>query len=212
VDALPPGHEKEREMSHASFDAMSDCKNLDQSYGQICVKCNRCGRFATAPADVEKLLSEVRQLETELAAAKAAADGWGRLIAEHNMQRYTVDEALAKVAEKFRDSMKLRGIEEMLSCWFGKPDLGWNFRKMSAQVNAWKESAVQWVTYTGEPETLPEEGEKVLLCKGANTMSGSLWEKNRTHSIWIVLGDQAYGVEIGDRWTSLPAPPQADPA
>lgn len=27
------------------FKARDDCENLENSYGEICVKCNRCGRF-----------------------------------------------------------------------------------------------------------------------------------------------------------------------
>lgn len=27
------------------YGVTDDCKNLEQSYGVICVKCNKCGRF-----------------------------------------------------------------------------------------------------------------------------------------------------------------------
>lgn len=27
------------------FGALDDCQNLDESYGEICVRCNKCGRF-----------------------------------------------------------------------------------------------------------------------------------------------------------------------
>ena len=27
------------------YGVTEDCKNLEESYGEICVKCNKCGRF-----------------------------------------------------------------------------------------------------------------------------------------------------------------------
>jgi hypothetical protein len=30
---------------HISYGVTDDCKNLEESYGEICVKCNKCGRF-----------------------------------------------------------------------------------------------------------------------------------------------------------------------
>lgn len=30
---------------HLDFAVTKDCKNPEESYGEICVKCNRCGRF-----------------------------------------------------------------------------------------------------------------------------------------------------------------------
>lgn len=30
---------------HVSYGVTDDCKNLEESYGEICVKCNKCGRF-----------------------------------------------------------------------------------------------------------------------------------------------------------------------
>ena len=30
---------------HASIGALEDCQNKQESYGEICVRCNKCGRF-----------------------------------------------------------------------------------------------------------------------------------------------------------------------
>ena len=32
-------------MIHIDFSIGKDCKNLQDSFGEICVKCNACGRF-----------------------------------------------------------------------------------------------------------------------------------------------------------------------
>lgn len=32
-------------MIFIDYAVTDDCKNLDGSYGEICVQCNRCGRF-----------------------------------------------------------------------------------------------------------------------------------------------------------------------
>ena len=39
---------------YVSYAVTDDCKNLEESYGEICVRCNKCGRF-----DKEKEESEV---------------------------------------------------------------------------------------------------------------------------------------------------------
>lgn len=30
---------------YISYAVTDDCKNLEESYGEICVRCNKCGRF-----------------------------------------------------------------------------------------------------------------------------------------------------------------------
>ena len=30
---------------HITYSALDDCKNLESSYGEICVRCEKCGRF-----------------------------------------------------------------------------------------------------------------------------------------------------------------------
>lgn len=30
---------------HICISALDECKNLEQSFGEICVRCNKCGRF-----------------------------------------------------------------------------------------------------------------------------------------------------------------------
>lgn len=32
-------------MIHIDFSVTDNCINLEESYGEICVKCNACGRF-----------------------------------------------------------------------------------------------------------------------------------------------------------------------
>ena len=32
-------------MIFADYSALDNCKNLESSYGEICVRCNKCGRF-----------------------------------------------------------------------------------------------------------------------------------------------------------------------
>ena len=32
---------------HFCYSVIDDCKNLEESYGEICVQCNKCGRFDT---------------------------------------------------------------------------------------------------------------------------------------------------------------------
>lgn len=38
---------------HCDFAVVKDCKNLEDSYGEICVKCNKCGRFDEKERDVQ---------------------------------------------------------------------------------------------------------------------------------------------------------------
>ena len=30
---------------HITYSVLDNCRNLENSYGEICVKCNKCGRF-----------------------------------------------------------------------------------------------------------------------------------------------------------------------
>lgn len=30
---------------HVSHGVSKDCKNKEESYGEVCVQCNKCGRF-----------------------------------------------------------------------------------------------------------------------------------------------------------------------
>ena len=38
---------------HISSGVSKDCKNKEESYGEICVKCNKCGRFDKDKAESE---------------------------------------------------------------------------------------------------------------------------------------------------------------
>ncbi len=37
---------------YISYAVTDDCKNLEESYGEICVRCNKCGRFDKEEAEV----------------------------------------------------------------------------------------------------------------------------------------------------------------
>lgn len=43
-------------MVFVDFGVIKDCKNLEMSYGEICVKCNKCGRFKTGNTHYVKTL------------------------------------------------------------------------------------------------------------------------------------------------------------
>ena len=38
-------------MIYISIGVTDDCKNLEESYGEICVRCNKCGRFDEEKAE-----------------------------------------------------------------------------------------------------------------------------------------------------------------
>lgn len=38
---------------HIDYGVREDCKNLKESYGEICVKCNKCGRFNKHDSQIE---------------------------------------------------------------------------------------------------------------------------------------------------------------
>lgn len=48
---------------HLSLGITNNCKNLEDSYGVICVRCNQCGRFKTI--STEEALKEVEPFYTE---------------------------------------------------------------------------------------------------------------------------------------------------
>jgi hypothetical protein len=48
---------------HICLSVLDNCKNLEDSYGEICVRCNKCGRFKIIPTeeslkDIEPLYSD----------------------------------------------------------------------------------------------------------------------------------------------------------
>lgn len=53
---------------HICFSVKRDCLNLEESYGEICVGCNACGRLNKATMLPDRLATFKRHLE----AAKAA--------------------------------------------------------------------------------------------------------------------------------------------
>lgn len=57
-------------MIHFDISALDGCENLMESYGEICVRCNKCGRFkapteeelkkeAEDEAEIERLFDEL---------------------------------------------------------------------------------------------------------------------------------------------------------
>ena len=39
---------------HITYSALDDCQNLESSYGEICVRCNKCGRFDKETKELEE--------------------------------------------------------------------------------------------------------------------------------------------------------------
>jgi len=58
-------------MSHVCIGIAKDCKNLYESYGEICVGCNCCGRF-----DPETKLECQLELNKRMLDERKAFDGW----------------------------------------------------------------------------------------------------------------------------------------
>lgn len=49
---------------HIDFGVTDNCKNLMESYGEICVKCNKCGRFDEAD-EWQKMCEEAEKEKEE---------------------------------------------------------------------------------------------------------------------------------------------------
>ncbi len=39
---------------HIDFPPLPDCRNIEETYGEICVKCNKCGRFGKSKRKAEE--------------------------------------------------------------------------------------------------------------------------------------------------------------
>lgn len=50
-------------MIHFDIAALDGCENLMESYGEICVRCNKCGRFK---APTEEELKKTAEAEAEI--------------------------------------------------------------------------------------------------------------------------------------------------
>ena len=48
---------------HSDISPLDGCKNLQESYGEICVRCNKCGRFGGKKMNDEQLLEIIRHSE-----------------------------------------------------------------------------------------------------------------------------------------------------
>ena len=49
----------------SDYGVRDDCKNLEESSGEICVMCNRCGRFTTDTDRMAPLVEEMWREEDE---------------------------------------------------------------------------------------------------------------------------------------------------
>lgn len=91
-------------------------------------------------------------------------------------------------------------------------DLKSEIKELQAELTQAKAAAVQWVTYTGEPETLPTEGVDVCLIIDERSMFGCLlYEKiigEGIKPVWSVPFERGdfIKVEPSDRWMYLPVP------
>lgn len=46
-------------MIFEDYPALDNCKNIEQSFGEICVKCNKCGRFELPKAPIPEGYVEI---------------------------------------------------------------------------------------------------------------------------------------------------------
>lgn len=46
--------ENRPKFAHISLAVIDECKNLEESFGEICVRCNECGRFDGAGSEDKK--------------------------------------------------------------------------------------------------------------------------------------------------------------
>jgi len=58
---------------HISRAIIDDCQNLEESYGEICVYCDKCGRYSKQ-TDEEKATAEKEAEEIRQEIAKVIAD------------------------------------------------------------------------------------------------------------------------------------------
>lgn len=63
----------EETLIFVDFAPLDGCQNVEESYGEICVKCNKCGRFRE-PTEEEKRLSAEAEAEIERLFAEAFAE------------------------------------------------------------------------------------------------------------------------------------------
>lgn len=91
---------------------------------------------------------------------------------------------------------------------FGYAEAIEDIRNTIAQAQA---AAVQWVTYTGEPETLPELGKLVILAGFDFTCLVHRDRELRPHWRMLLYGGITEEIDTcksGDRWAYLPTPPE----
>ena len=154
------------------------------------------GRWNRRPLE-EALEARVKELEAELAQAKAREQ---KRDEQFERQRYENMDLLVELkreialhkadTERDKEQYGLM-MEEILKIPALHTEL--------AQARA---AAVQWVTYTGEPETLPERGRLVLVHDGVANLS--TWHTE--DMVWDFDDRAAVRVKIGDRWAYLPEP------
>lgn len=47
--------------NNLDFAALENCQNEDASFGEICVKCNRCGRFDLQRIVARQMIEEIKK-------------------------------------------------------------------------------------------------------------------------------------------------------
>lgn len=63
-------------MIHVDCGALDNCKNLEGSYGEICVHCNQCGRFNKNEIKMEdKTINLCDTCKFEIPTCKASEEG-----------------------------------------------------------------------------------------------------------------------------------------
>lgn len=106
--------------------------------------------------------------------------------------------------------------ESVAAMWNHRPleaALEARVKELEAELAEAQAAAVQWVTYTGEPETLPKMcGDYVLVrhSKSPKTETSCLHRVTPDTYGWYAAGSRQYVIaKPGDRWAYLPAPPEA---
>ncbi|NMA73450.1 MAG: hypothetical protein GX963_04680 [Bacteroidales bacterium] len=86
--------------SHICFNIQEDCLNCEESYGEICVGCNACGRLNKETMLPDRLATFKRHLEAAKAYASAVEgiDEHQKNIFVENVKYY--EQAIRKVKEE----------------------------------------------------------------------------------------------------------------
>ena len=92
-------------MYHVDFGVMDGCINLQESYGEICVRCNACGRFNKETQKEAQLKLYERQLQDQY-----NFEGWDDDFKE--IQQKNINFNIESLKKKIADLKKDLGIEK----------------------------------------------------------------------------------------------------